>query len=129
MSSCGCHARILQARTLARFTVATLPVGFLLIGEHPEVAISPDGTRIVYGSSNPVPLQRLLYLRHVNQIEVAPIRGTEGGSYPVFSPDGDSIAFFDEANASLKRVAGPRRSSSERYSIQRTFDGDDLGVR
>ena len=74
------------ARTSARFTVATLPVGFLLLSDHPDVAISPDGTRIVYGSSNPAPLERLLYLRPVNQIEATPIRGTEGGSYPVFCP-------------------------------------------
>jgi serine/threonine-protein kinase len=92
------------ARTPARFTIGTLPPGFLLIGEYPEVAISPDGTRIVYGSGNTAPPQRLLYLRQLHQLEATPIRGTEGGSYPVFSPDGESVAFFDEANAALKRV-------------------------
>ena len=36
----------LPARTPARFTIGTLPPGFGLICNHPEVAISPDGTRI-----------------------------------------------------------------------------------
>jgi Tol biopolymer transport system component/tRNA A-37 threonylcarbamoyl transferase component Bud32 len=92
------------ARTPARFTIGTLPPGFLLVGQYPEVAISRDGTRIVYGSGNTAPPQRLLYLRQVDQLEATSIRGTEGGSYPVFSPDGESIAFYDEANAALKRV-------------------------
>ena len=67
------------SRTPARFTIGTLSAGFLLVGDHPEVAISPDGQRIVYGSGNTAPPQRLLYLRQLHQLEATPIRGTEGG--------------------------------------------------
>ncbi len=120
-------------RIPARFTVATLPVGFLLVGEHPEVAISPDGTRIVYGSGNPAPLERLLYLRPVNQIDATPIRGTDGGSYPVFSPDGESIAFFDEANSAMKRVSvlGGQAANVTRLSgrlVAMSWASDDVIV-
>ncbi len=121
------------ARTPARFTIATLPVGFLLVGEYPEVAISPDGTRIVYGSANPQPLERLLYLRHVNQVEATPIRGTEGGSYPMFSPNGESIAFFDQANSAVKRVSvlGGQAANVTRLSgnlVAMSWASDDVIV-
>ena len=33
------------AQDAGRFTIGTLPPGSLLVGEHPEVAISPEGTR------------------------------------------------------------------------------------
>jgi serine/threonine protein kinase len=61
------------------------------------VAMSPDGTRIVFR----VPPQ--LFVRNINNPAVAPIPGTEGAVYPFFSPDGQSIAFF--ASGKLKRMA------------------------
>jgi Tol biopolymer transport system component len=56
-----------------------------------SVAISPDGSRIVYtalrnGSS-------VLVLRRIDQLEATPIAGTEGGTAPFFSPDGQQIGF------------------------------------
>ena len=57
---------------LARFTI-TLPTDqqFSSPGRH-LVALSPDGTRIVYIANN------RLYLRAMDQLEAVPIRGTEG---------------------------------------------------
>jgi eukaryotic-like serine/threonine-protein kinase len=63
------------------------------------VAISPDGTRLVYVAN------RQLYLRGMSDIRSRPIAGTESTqtTNPVFSPDGQSIAFY--APGGLKRVA------------------------
>ena len=88
---------------LSRFEVLTPPNGPLrVVGALPEVAISPDGTRIVYASgSGP---NRQLYLRHVDQLEATPLRGTLGGRSPFFSPDGQSVG-FQGLDDTLKQVS------------------------
>ena len=63
-------------------------------------AISPDGTRIVYSSSQP---NSPLYVRSLDRFEVSGLPGTEGGSSPFFSPDGQSVGFFAERR--LKKVS------------------------
>jgi serine/threonine protein kinase/Tol biopolymer transport system component len=71
------------------------------------LAMSPDGTRIVYEGGN------RLYLRAMSEADARPIAGTESAqtTNPVFSPDGHSIAFWSrEATSppdvgSLKRIA------------------------
>jgi len=65
------------------------------------IAISPDGTHIVYVAN-----QRL-YLRSMDELEARPIPGTDTSGFitnPVFSPDGKSLAFW-AADLTLKRVA------------------------
>ncbi len=66
------------------------------------LALSPDGTRLVFGvGSNRA--ERLLFARQLAQFEAVPIRGTDGGGDPFFSPDGASVGLF--ADDQLKRVA------------------------
>ena len=83
-------------RPLARFTIA-VPEGDLFSG---AVAISPDGTSIVYGVTRKGVL--MLYRRAIDQVEPVPIRGTENAQYPFFSPDAKWIGFF--ADNALKKV-------------------------
>ncbi len=64
------------------------------------VAISPDGTEIVYVAN-----QRL-FLRRLSEFEASPIGGTagfNGVANPAFSPDGESIA-FSANDGTLKRI-------------------------
>ena len=62
------------------------------------MTLSPDGTRLVYVAN----VQ--LYLRAMDQLEAVPIRGTEENpAEPVFSPDGEWIAYF--AGNKLKKIA------------------------
>ena len=56
------------------------------------LAISPDGQMLAFtarGAGQP-----LLYLRHANEWEPRPLKGTEGASFPVFSPDGGWVAYY-----------------------------------
>jgi serine/threonine-protein kinase len=71
-------------------------------GRH-SLAISPDGTRIVYVANNQ------LYLRALDQLGAAqPIRGTanEDPIEPIFSPNGEWVAYWSGAGAfALRKIA------------------------
>jgi Tol biopolymer transport system component/tRNA A-37 threonylcarbamoyl transferase component Bud32 len=56
------------------------------------VALSPDGTRLAYTSAGG-PKGFYLTLRPLDRLDAQPIAGTDDGRFPVFSPDGRSIAF------------------------------------
>ncbi len=65
-----------------------------------SMAISPDGSDLVFvGSSEG---ESRLWLRPLASESARPLPGTEGASYPFWSPDSRSIAFFSEGN--LKRI-------------------------
>ncbi len=55
------------------------------------MALSRDGTRLVFGAEDPL---GRLYLRVMSETEAKPIPGTEGSRMPFFSPRGDWLAFF-----------------------------------
>jgi eukaryotic-like serine/threonine-protein kinase len=64
------------------------------------LALSPDGRTVVYvGQRHGT---RQLFRHALDQLEPVPIAGTEGGDFPVFSPDGQWIGFF--ADNALKKV-------------------------
>ena len=64
------------------------------------VAVSPDGSSIVYVANN------RLYIRPLNAFEATAIRGADGSpSAPFFSPDGQSLGYWDSRDAQLKRIA------------------------
>jgi serine/threonine-protein kinase len=89
-------------QTVTRFTHRLLPGQFFTNAGRQVVAISPDGTQILYAAA-----QRL-YLRALSETEARPIPGVDialgGGANPVFSPDGRSIAFRDGSEGTLKRI-------------------------
>ena len=61
------------------------------------VAISPDGTHVVYAANNS------LWLRPVDQLQAVQVPGTEDAGGPFFSADGQWIGFW--ANDQLKKVS------------------------
>jgi serine/threonine-protein kinase len=64
-------------------------------------AISPDGGMLVYSVEGPGGAPTL-YARRTDQLEGRPIPGTTNGYQPLFSPDGQWLAF--EANGKEKKV-------------------------
>src|SRR5262245_360878 len=91
-------------KTISRFSF-TLPDGQAFTYSNTGrqyVAFSPDGTDIAYEAN------RRIYLRSISNLEPRAIQGTEtieGLSNPVFSPDGQFIAFFSFADHTLKKIA------------------------
>ncbi len=55
-----------------------------------SIAISPDGTRLAYVSGTPA----ALFIRRLDQPRAVKLPGTEGASYPFFSPDGQWVGFL-----------------------------------
>ena len=51
-------------------------------------AVSPDARLLVYETAEEI------YVRRFDQLQATPLRGTEGGHSPFFSPDGEWVAFF-----------------------------------
>jgi serine/threonine-protein kinase len=89
----------------------------------PSIAISPDGSRLVYaGRGTP---SAGLYYRELNSLVVTRLAGTDGAFNPFFSPDGEWIAFY--ANGYLKKISVP---DGKLVTIARVKDpmGGDWGA-
>ena len=70
----------------------TAPLG--LGGGREDLVISRDGTVIVYKGLAPDGGRPQLYLRPIDQLAGAPLRGGEGGFAPFVSPDGEWVGFM-----------------------------------
>ncbi|MCI0490552.1 MAG: serine/threonine-protein kinase [Blastocatellia bacterium] len=64
--------------------------------------LSPDGRYIAFSARKGESIQ--IYLHPLDQFEAHPVPGTEGGSRPFFSPDGQWIGFF-LGDDKVKKVA------------------------
>ena len=82
---------------VARFPI-TLPTDqtFTFAGRS-LLAISPDGSHVVYNAN------QSLWLRSLDQLQAVELPGTEGAVGPFFSPDGQSIGFWSDEQ--LKKVS------------------------
>jgi Tol biopolymer transport system component len=67
-----------------------------------EMAISPDGTRLVFVALE-ADGRRRLWIREFDSVNARVINGTDGARYPFWSPDSSAIGFF--VRGTLKRIA------------------------
>jgi Tol biopolymer transport system component/predicted Ser/Thr protein kinase len=88
--------RTVAPRFVARFALPLPKDQQVGIADHPAVAISPDGSRIVYAANGKI------YQRRLESFSADPIPGTEDAVGPFFSPDGRWIGFF--SGGRLKKV-------------------------
>jgi eukaryotic-like serine/threonine-protein kinase len=88
-----------QARHVARYFY-TLPKDqdFTRFGRQ-VVAVSRDGTKLVYVANSQ------LYLKNIGEVEAKPIPGSnQDPNSPMFSPDGQWIAFYVAGERKLKKI-------------------------
>ena len=95
-----------RAAPLASPVRLTADVGVnisLLVQAGTTAVLSPDESvmALVGGATASAPPS--LYVRRLDQLNATQFAGTEGAFLPVFSPDGNSVAFF--AQGKLKKVA------------------------
>jgi eukaryotic-like serine/threonine-protein kinase len=75
---------------------------FVSVGTNAGPAVlSPDGTAIVFTASSAE--RRMLLVRRLDSLAAQVVGGTDGASYPFWSPDASSIGFF--ADQKLKKVS------------------------
>lgn len=67
-----------------------------------SIAISPDGTRLVYASGTPPKL----FTRRLDQPAATELPGTEGATVPFLSPDGQWVGFVSHGKVSKISVEG-----------------------
>ncbi len=92
----------------------------------PLLALSPDGTTLVYAARNEGGTLQLFRSR-MDQLDAEPIADTEGASNPFFSPDGTWVGFRGDGNA-IKKVAlagGPVVTISEASGFRGATWGPD----
>jgi serine/threonine-protein kinase len=85
---------------VSRFSIP-IPAGqeFRNTGRH-VVAVSPDGSTIIYNAAGGLRLRRL------DELDARVIPGTEAPlTNPVFSPDGQHVAFYSPTDGHVKRLA------------------------
>jgi serine/threonine protein kinase/Tol biopolymer transport system component len=117
-------ARSASVQTPRRFelkSTAMVPFETTFFGK--DVAISPDGARIVYSSTRRgVPE---LVMQRLDVLEAKTIPGSEGGFDPFFSPDGQQVGFstFTE----LKRVGVAGGPSVTICPIDTYYNGASWG--
>jgi len=81
-----------EAPAVARFTIMLGPGEQLPYPFHPSAVLSRDGTRLAYSVQREGKTQ--LHVRALDQFESKAIPGSEGiNGWPVFSPDGQWVAF------------------------------------
>ena len=68
-----------------------------------SMSISPQGDVVVFVAEKSTGDSYQLYVLRLNQLQAAPLAGTDGAASPFFSPDGLWIGFF--AGGVLKKIA------------------------
>jgi serine/threonine protein kinase len=63
--------------------------------------ISPDGTRLAFAAAGADGRARL-WVRAIGSVVAQPLEGTDNGSFPFWSPDGQELGFF--ADRKLKKI-------------------------
>ena len=69
-----------------------------------QLAVSPDGRLIVFVARAKTAYQ--IWLRPVATLTAAPIQGTDGGTFPFWSPDSRSIGFFADGKLKTVQIGG-----------------------
>jgi Tol biopolymer transport system component len=87
--------------TPALRVAVNLPPGFRVDESNASLALSPDGQKLALAASGPTTNQRL-WIRSLAGDEPQAIAGTDGATYPFWSPDGRFLGFF--AGQKLKKV-------------------------
>jgi serine/threonine-protein kinase len=105
-----------DSKAVTRFPVVIPSNQVRQAGAYPSVAISPTASHVAYITTDRI------YLRAMDAAEAAPVAGTDGQDAlgVLFSPDGESIAFYSARYRELRKVplgggAPVRLAAAESY--------------
>jgi serine/threonine-protein kinase len=98
----------------------------LAIADATSLAVSPDGSRLVYAASSRPGSRPHLWLRRLDRFEAAPIPGSEGAVGPFFSPDGRWLGYFAEGK--LFRISVEGGAPDEVCHVGQVVPGASWGL-
>jgi len=88
----------------ARFAIVPAPdLPLNVSGLDRDLALSPDGRRLVYRAGGTNTAGSPLVIRGMDRLDARPVADVDGAYAPFFSPDNGWIGFFE--NTDLKKVA------------------------
>jgi serine/threonine-protein kinase len=94
-----------EAPAESRRLVVVPPIGVTAdVAGRPSPSLAPDGWTLAFTGADKTDSK--LYLRTPADFDPRPIGGTEGGSEPVFSPDGRTIAFATPSQLKIVSLDG-----------------------
>jgi serine/threonine protein kinase len=97
-------SRVTTPAAVVRFEVQPPPDVTLTpspIASAAQLALSPDGRRLAFVATRRRTASQL-WIRPLDDVRAQPLPGTEGASYPFWSPDSRFLAFF--AGGKLKKI-------------------------
>ena len=96
-------------------------------GEVSHMALSRGGSMLAFVSPDENSGRPILYVQRVGSPTAAPLDGTEGASFPFWSPDGAYIAFF--ANGKLEKIPSAGGTPQVLVNVESSPRGGDWGSR
>jgi Tol biopolymer transport system component len=91
------------ARQPATWQYITLGDSVVLSTQIPAMALSPDGSLFVFKDDRQ---NGRLWIKQRGELNPTPINGTERAQNPVFSPDGEWVAYVADGHLKKVRVSG-----------------------
>ena len=91
------------ARQPATWQYITLGDSVVLSTQIPAMALSPDGSRFVFKDDRQ---NGRLWIKQRGELNPTPINGTERAQNPVFSPDGEWVAYVADGHLKKVRASG-----------------------
>ena len=87
---------------------AAYPMHFAIpvIGEVSQLALSGDGRLLAFVTPDETTGKNILSVQAIGQRQATPLAGTEGASYPFWSPDAAYVGFFANGNLMKVRSSG-----------------------
>ena len=97
-----------NAAVTIRRQPAAYPMHFAIpvIGEVSQLALSSDGRLLAFVTPDETSGKNVLYVQAIGQEQATPLPGTEGASYPFWSPDAAYVGFFANGNLMKVRSSG-----------------------
>jgi Tol biopolymer transport system component len=87
--------------SVTRTYIKSMADSSLMLSDGAGFALSPDGRRLAFVASTRDGLPAL-WVRPIDSLRAEPLSGTNGATYPFWSPDGRSVAFF--AGGKIKKI-------------------------
>ncbi len=92
-----------------------------------HMALSRDGSMLAFVSPEEKSGRPILYVQRVGSPTAVPLDGTEGASFPFWSPDGAYVAFF--ANGKLEKIPAAGGTPQVLVNVESSPRGGDWGSR